>query len=55
MIFTAKIHVSSTVAAADYHQIRDADWSIQIFFEMDQSASSIGYLGQTMLDTPLIC
>ena len=24
--------VSSTVAAADYHQIRDADWSIQIFF-----------------------
>ena len=22
---------SSTVAAADYHQIRDADWSIQIF------------------------
>ena len=24
--------ISSTVAAADYHQIRDADWSIQIFF-----------------------
>ena len=23
---------SSTVAAADNHQIRDADWSIQIFF-----------------------
>ena len=23
--------ISSTVAAADYHQIRDADWSIQIF------------------------
>ena len=22
------------------------------FFEMDQSALSIGYLGQTMLDTP---
>ena len=22
---------SSTVAATDYHQIRDADWSIQIF------------------------
>ena len=25
-------HISSTVAAADYHQISDADWSIQIFF-----------------------
>ena len=23
--------ISSTDAAADYHQIRDADWSIQIF------------------------
>ena len=26
------VFISSTVAAADYHQIRDADWSIQIFF-----------------------
>ena len=42
---------SSVVGAADYPKISNADRSIQIFFEMDQSASSIAYLGQVMLVT----
>ena len=33
-----------------YPSTLDADWSIQIFFEMDQSASSIEKLGQVMLE-----
>ena len=44
--------MSSIDAAADYPKILDADWSIQI---LDQSASRIAYLGQAMLDNPLIC
>ena len=45
------IDLSSIDAAADYPKILDADWSIQI---LDQSASSIAYLGHAMLDNPLI-
>ena len=50
--FLWSVHLSSIDAAADYPKILDADWSIQI---LDQSASRIAYLGQAMLDNPLIC
>ena len=41
---------SNTVHEVLYPSILDADWSIQIFFEMDQSASSIVKLGQVILE-----
>ena len=46
-IFTWCYETSSISAAADYPEILDADWSIQILH--------IAYLGQAMLDNPLIC
>ena len=51
-LFSSWYIISSIDAAADYPKILDADWSIQI---LDQSASRIAYLGQAMLDNPLIC
>ena len=42
--------MSSTVHEILYPSELGADWSIQFFFEMDQSASSNEKLGQPMLE-----
>ena len=49
MPYIALYHKSSTVFGILYPSKLDADWSIQIVFGIDQSASGVEKLGQVML------